>query len=53
VGLGGLLKFLVTLAIFLLLAGKFFTGSYTWNYEVNVARYWPVSAVSVEVGLCD
>lgn len=45
VGVGGLLKFLVTLIIFALLAGKFFTGSYVWNYDgnLNIKNLWPVS----------
>jgi hypothetical protein len=42
VGLVGLLKLLATLLVFGLLAGKFFTGSYTWNYEANIKRFWPV-----------
>jgi hypothetical protein len=47
VGVVGLLKFFLTLAIFALLAGKFFTGSYLWNYEpgnMDLSSYWPVSS---------
>lgn len=46
VGLGGVLKFLLYLAIFVILAGKFFTGSFLWEYEgkwVHLKTYMPVS----------
>jgi predicted heme/steroid binding protein len=36
VGLLGLLKFLLYLTIFAALAGKFFTGSYTWDYKMRL-----------------
>jgi hypothetical protein len=45
IGLLGLLKFLVYLLIFAGLAGKFVTGSYTWEYEskwTQLKTYWPV-----------
>jgi hypothetical protein len=45
VGLLGLLKFLLYVAIFIILAGKFFTGSFVWEYEgkwTNLKTYWPV-----------
>ncbi|KAJ7179521.1 cytochrome b5-like heme/steroid binding domain-containing protein [Mycena filopes] len=45
VGLLGLLKFFLYLTIFLALAGKFVTGSYTWEYEtrwVQLKTLWPV-----------
>jgi len=44
VGLLGLLKFFVYLAIFLALTGKFVTGSYTWEYEtrwLQLKTLWP------------
>lgn len=46
VGLLGLLKFLVYLLLFAALAGKFLTGSFTWEYEsrwTQLKTYWPVS----------
>lgn len=46
VGLLGLLKFLACVAIFIILAGKFFTGSFIWEYEgkwTNLNTYLPVS----------
>ncbi|TDL29798.1 cytochrome b5 [Rickenella mellea] len=36
VGLLGLLKFILYCVIFAALAGKFFTGSFVWNYEENL-----------------
>ena len=45
VGLLGLLKFIVYCLIFLALAGKFFTGSFLYNYEENLPslkKLWPV-----------
>ena len=45
VGLVGFLKFLVFLLLLFLLAGKFFTGSYLWEYEskwTQLKTYWPV-----------
>ncbi|KAJ7162625.1 cytochrome b5-like heme/steroid binding domain-containing protein [Mycena crocata] len=44
VGLLGLLKFFVYATVFLALAGKFITGSYTWEYEtrlVQLKTLWP------------
>jgi len=44
VGVLGLLKFLVYLVITLALAGKFITGSYTWEYETRLLQlktFWP------------
>jgi hypothetical protein len=46
VGLLGLLKFIVYLLLFTALAGKFVTGSYTWEYRskwTQLKTYWPVS----------
>lgn len=43
----GFLKFLVYLLLIVTLAGKFFTGSFLWEYDGKWARlktYWPVSA---------
>ncbi|KAH0839597.1 cytochrome b5 [Lanmaoa asiatica] len=44
VGLLGLLKFIVYLLLIISLAGKFFTGSFLWEYDGKWARlktYWP------------
>jgi len=44
VGLLGLLKFLVYLLLFTALAGKFITGSFTWEYRskwTQLKTYWP------------
>ncbi|KAJ7087244.1 cytochrome b5-like heme/steroid binding domain-containing protein [Mycena belliarum] len=44
VGVLGLLKFLVCALVFLALAGKFVTGSYTWEYEarwLQLKTLWP------------
>jgi hypothetical protein len=46
VSLLGFLKFLVYLLLFTALAGKFFTGSFTWEYRskwTQLKTYWPVS----------
>jgi hypothetical protein len=46
VSLLGLLKFLVYMLLFTALAGKFVTGSFTWEYQskwVQLKTYWPVS----------
>ena len=46
VSLLGLLKFFVYLLLFTALAGKFITGSFTWEYQskwVQLKTYWPVS----------
>ncbi|KDQ64992.1 hypothetical protein JAAARDRAFT_28655 [Jaapia argillacea MUCL 33604] len=46
VGCLGLLKFIVYLLLFLLLAGKFFTGSFLWEYEGKWAQlktFWPTN----------
>lgn len=48
VGLLGLLKFIVYLLLVITLAGKFFTGSFLWEYDGKWARlktYWPVIAL--------
>lgn len=45
VGVLELLKFLVYLLFFTLIAGKFITGSYTWEYQskwTQLKTYWPV-----------
>jgi hypothetical protein len=42
----GFLKFLVYLLLFTALAGKFLTGSFTWEYRSKwllLKTYWPVS----------
>jgi hypothetical protein len=47
VGCFGLLKFILYCLIFVILAGKFLTGSYLWEYEgkwTNLKTYLPVSA---------
>lgn len=47
VGLLGLLKFIVYLLLIIVLAGKFFTGSFLWEYDGKWARlktYWPVKS---------
>ncbi|KAG6850167.1 hypothetical protein H0H93_000294 [Arthromyces matolae] len=44
VGVLGLLKFVLYLVLISALAGKFFTGSYTWEYEskwTQLKTYWP------------
>jgi len=46
VGVLGLLKFLLYATIFMSLAGKFFTGSYTWEYEskwTKLKTFWPTN----------
>jgi|ERR1700722_9719092 len=46
VGCLGLLKFVLGIVIVILLAGKFFTGSYLWEYDgqwVRLKTYFPVS----------
>jgi len=46
VGVLGLLKFLLYVAIIFLLIGKFVTGSYFWNYEVGwtqLRAFWPTN----------
>jgi len=43
VGLLGFLKFLVIFIAIIALAGKFVTGSYTWEYSANIKRLFPVS----------
>lgn len=45
VGVRGLLKVFVVLLVVFALAGKFFTGSYTWEQRskwLQVQTYWPV-----------
>lgn len=45
VGLLGLLKFIVYILIIIILAGKFVTGSFLWEYEgkwTNLKTYMPV-----------
>ncbi|KII95988.1 hypothetical protein PLICRDRAFT_34941 [Plicaturopsis crispa FD-325 SS-3] len=44
VGVLGLLKFILYLVLFAALAGKFFTGSFTWEYEgkwTQLKTFWP------------
>lgn len=44
VGCLGLLKFIVISAVVILLAGKFFTGSYLWEHDLSgLRKYIPVS----------
>ncbi|KAG6885252.1 hypothetical protein C0993_004109 [Termitomyces sp. T159_Od127] len=46
VGILGLLKFFLYLALVIALSGKFFTGSYTWEYEskwMQLKTYWPTN----------
>jgi len=46
VGLLGLLKFILYIVIFIVLAGKFFTGSFLWEYEgkwANLKTYMPTN----------
>jgi len=46
VGILGLFKFIIILLVCAALAGKFFTGSYTWDNRskwLQVKTYWPVS----------
>ncbi|KZT13106.1 cytochrome b5 [Laetiporus sulphureus 93-53] len=44
VGCLGLLKFIVYAIVFLLLAGKFFTGSYLWEHELpNIKKLIPTN----------
>jgi hypothetical protein len=50
VGVLGLLKFIVYTVIIIALAGKFITGSYTWEYESKWTRlktYLPVCPTRV------
>ena len=45
VRLTGLLKFIIYLVMFVALAGKFITGSFTWEYQskwLQLKTYWPV-----------
>ena len=54
VGILGLLKFIVIVLVCVTLAGKFFTGSYTWEYRskwLQLKTYWPVSYQSILVPL--
>lgn len=49
VGFLGLLKLIVYLLLIIVLAGKFFTGSFLWEYDGKWARlktYWPVNPLS-------
>ena len=46
IGILDLLKFFVIVLVCATLAGKFFTGSYTWGYRgkwLHLKTYWPVS----------
>jgi len=45
VGLWGLVKFLLSTIVIILLTGKFVTGSYIWEYDgkwVQATTYFPV-----------
>lgn len=49
VGCLGLLKFLVYALVFIVLAGKFFTGSFLWEQELpNIRKWIPVCASSLQ-----
>ncbi|KAF8803744.1 cytochrome b5 [Phlegmacium glaucopus] len=44
IGLLGILKFIVIVLVCVALAGKFFTGSYTWEHRskwLHMKTYWP------------
>ena len=46
IGFLGLLKIIVVFLVCVALAGKFVTGSYTWEYRgkwLQLKTYWPVS----------
>ena len=48
VGLLDIFKFILLLVVFIALAGKFITGSFTWEYEskwLQVKTYWPVGGL--------
>lgn len=47
VGLLGLLKFIVYCLIFIALAGKFFTGSFLWEYESHLPALKALIPVSI------
>lgn len=50
VGLLGLLKFIVYVLVFSALAGKFFTGSFVWNFEdslPSIKQFWPVRYLTI------
>lgn len=50
VGCLGLLKFILYATLFVVLAGKFFTGSFLWEMELpSVSQFMPVRA---RVSLC-
>lgn len=42
VGCVGLTKLLLVLLLLAALAGKFFTGSFTWEYGASLKQFWPV-----------
>ncbi|KAH7888085.1 cytochrome b5 [Phlebopus sp. FC_14] len=53
VGLLGLLKFIVYVLLVIALAGKFFTGSFLWEYDGKWARlktYWPPNCIQESSG---
>ena len=53
IGILGLLKFIVIVLVCITLAGKFFTGSYTWEYKgkwLQLKTYWPVSYKLIDSG---
>ena len=54
IGCLGLLKFILYFSIAMVLAGKFFTGSYLWELELpNLSKYFPeVRAPITEGGNC-
>ena len=48
VGCLGILKFILYAVLFVVLAGKFFTGSFLWEQELpNLRQFVPVRAVAV------
>jgi len=53
VGVMGLLKFFVIVLLCVALAGKFLTGSYTWDHHsrwLQLKTYWPVSFNGYDFG---
>ena len=48
VGCLGLLKFILYATLFIILAGKFFTGSFLWEHELpNLRQFIPVRVLSL------
>jgi len=54
VGLWGLVKFLLSVIVILMLTGKFVTGSYLWDYDgkwVQAKTYFPVRSHPLPLSL--